>query len=92
MHRWDLGEKRRGERERGGREGGRVGGGRYLKSITGLLAPGVLPVAISYGPLAKDTFRLLAKGCRKILSMLDIAFSPGREMSSDCAWGHPDTC
>lgn len=52
---------------------GRGGGGRYLKSIIGLFIPGVLPVAGPCCPLARDTIRLLAKGCRGDLSLLELS-------------------
>lgn len=67
MHCWDLGESRREEE---GREGG---GQRYLKSIIELFIPGVLPVAGSCCPLTRDTIRLLAKGCRGDLSLLELS-------------------
>lgn len=70
MHFWDLGERRDGERKKGGR---------YLKSISGLFTPGVLPGLVPCCPLTRDTVRLLSKGCREDLSLLDTALAPGRE-------------
>lgn len=52
---------------------GREGEERYLKSIIELFIPGVLPVDGPCCPLARDTIRLLAKGCRGDLSLLELS-------------------